>query len=57
MTNIFTILKAWWKEYNEITNELSAMGFFDHPYGSFFSGEMYEAYMQKVKDQDKQTTK
>lgn len=39
------------KDWNAVNKELSDMGIFTHPFGGYFSKEMFDLYLEKKKQE------
>lgn len=40
--------KELFKDYNQVQDELNAMGIFSNPWGSWFNQEMFDQYYSKI---------
>ena len=46
--NMLKWFKELFKDYNQVQDELNAMGIFSNPWGSWFNQEMFDQYYSKI---------
>ena len=55
--NMLKWFKNIFKDWNEVQDEIASMGIFTHPWGSYFSKEMFDDYCKKMEKGDQSSSK